>query len=203
MLLTTESKEFKKYGYVLEGDYSDIVSFLLSFARMPEANNLYVRDDKSMLACKSISKIQEKVFGFGNIETGYCNGYNSKLNCLEYHNAPEVDIAANDLVLLLATQDDVKDGFIDSKDVKAFLVKKGTCVVLNPFTFHFSPCKLSDEGFKCAIILPDGTNKDLDVPVEDKKLWKENKWLFAHEESNQAKIGAYIGIKGENIEIKY
>ena len=198
-----DSKEFSKYGYILEGDYSDIVNFLLEKSPMPEKNNLYVRDDIKMREVPSISKIKEVVFGLADIETGYCNGYNSKLNCLEYHASYEVDVAATDLVLLLATLDDVHDGMIDSKDVKAFYVKKGTCVVLNPFTFHFSPCKLSDDGFKCAIILPNGTNRDLTITPKDQKLWKENKWLYAHKESNQASLGAYIGIKGENTEIKY
>ena len=198
-----ESKEFLKYGYILKGDYSDVVNFLIEHSPMPEKNNLYMRDDIKMRDIPSLGQIKEQIFGLMDIETGYCNGYNSKLNCLEYHGSYEVDIAATDLVLLLATQEDIKDGVIDSKDVKAFYVKKGTCVVLNPLTLHFSPCKLSDEGFKCAIILPQGTNRDLTGPVSDKKLWKENKWLYAHKESNQAFLGAYIGIVGENTEIKY
>ncbi len=203
MFQKIESKEFKEYGFVLPGDYSDVVDFLLEKSPMPEKNNLYVRDDPLMRDIKSLKEIKEQVFGLVDIETGYCNGYNSKLNCLEYHASYEVDIAATDLVLLLALQSDIHDGFIDSKDVKAFYVPKGTCLVLNPLVLHFSPCKLSDEGFKCAIILPQGTNRDLDVVPSDKKLWKENKWLFAHKESNQASLGAYIGIKGENTEVKY
>ena len=195
--------EFQKYGYVLEGDYSDIVAFLLKHSPMPKENNLYVRDDQNMADLTSINVIKEKIFGLTDIETGYCNGYNSKLNCLEYHASIEVDIAATDLVLLLATQDDIKDGLIDSKDVKAFYVKKGQCVVLNPFVLHFSPCKVSDDGFKCAIILPQGTNRDLNKVPSDPKLWKENKWLYAHKESKQASLGAYIGITGENTEVKY
>lgn len=44
---------------------------------------------------------------------------------------------------------------------------------------------------------------DLESIPKDNALWKINKWLFAHEDSSQAKNGAYIGIEGENIEIKY
>lgn len=198
-----ESKEFLKYGYILKGDYSSVVDYLINKAKMPLENNLYVRDDLEMGKLAIFKDIKEEVFGMSNIETGYVNGFNSKLNCLEYHASCEVDIAATDFVLLLARQEDIHNDVIDSKDVKAFYVKKGTALVLNPLVLHFSPCKVSDAGFRCAVILPSGTNQDLDIIPKDKKLWKENKWLYAHKESKQASLGAYVGIIGENIEVKY
>lgn len=197
------SPNFKKYGYKLDGDFSDIVSYLIASTPMPEKDTLYIRDDEKMHNLDSFGPIKEFVYGMGEIEIGCCNGYNTHLNCLEYHTCPEVDVAASDLCLLLATQDDVKDGKINSCDVEAFLVKKGECVVLNPYVFHFAPCEMGKDGFKCAIILTMGTNSDLKQAPNDKKLWKENKWLYAHKDTSQAKDGAYIGIIGENIEVEY
>ena len=194
---------FAKYGKVLDLDASEIVSSLHSHAKMPESGNLYVRKDEDMALLRGISQIKEEAFGLGDIEVGYCNGYNSLLNCLEYHACPEVDVAGDDLVLLLANQDDVHDGVIDSKDVEAFLLKKGEAVVLYPYTFHFSPCKLSEEGFRCLIVLGDKTNMDLKEAPKDKKLWKLNKWLFAHKDTIQAQNGAYVGIVGENIRVDF
>ena len=194
---------FTKYGKVLDLDTSEIVSSLHNHAKMPESGNLYVRKDEDMALLRGISQIKEEVFGLGDVEVGYCNGYNSLLNCLEYHACPEVDVAGDDLVLLLANQDDVHDGVIDSKDVEAFLLKKGEAVVLYPYTFHFSPCKLSEEGFRCLIVLGDKTNMDLEEAPKDKKLWKLNKWLFAHKDTIQAQNGAYIGIVGENIRVDF
>ncbi len=195
--------EFQDYGYVLSFNTDEIVSYLKEKAVMPKENNIYVRDDKDMKSLSGIDEIHEKVYGLGDIEVGYCNGYNSLLNCMEYHTCPEVDIAADDLVLLLARPKDLKDGILDSKDVKAFLVKKGEAVCLYPYTMHFSPCKLSDNGFRCAIILSDKTNMDLDKKADDKALWKVNKWLLAHKDSKQATLGAYVGIVGENIKVEY
>ncbi len=194
---------FAKYGKVLDLDTSEIVSSLHGHAKMPESGNLYVRKDEDMAFLRGISQIKEEIYGLGDIEVGYCNGYNSLLNCLEYHACPEVDVAGDDLVLLLANQDDVHDGVIDSKDVEAFLLKKGEAVVLYPYTFHFSPCKLSEEGFRCLIVLGDKTNMDLDSAPKDKKLWKLNKWLFAHKDTIQAQNGAYVGIVGENIRVDF
>ena len=194
---------FAKYGKLLDLDTSEIVSSLHHHAKMPEEGNIYVRKDEEMADLRGILQIKEQVYGLGDIEVGYCNGYNSLLNCLEYHACPEVDVAGDDLVLLLAAQDDVHDGLLDSKDVEAFLLKKGEAVILYPYTFHFSPCKLSEEGFRCLIVLSDKTNMNLDETPSDKRLWMVNKWLFAHKDTVQAQNGAYVGIIGENIKVDF
>ena len=50
-----------------------------------------------------------------------------------------------------------------------------------------------------------GTNTDKPVmrnkSTEDKRLWARNKWLLAHPDSGEAKLGAHIGLAGENIDI--
>ncbi len=102
-MLTTKSSSFKKYGYVLEGDYSDVVTFLKKKAPMPEERTLYVRDDERMHELANFNILKERVFGLFPMQSGYCNGYNSKLNCLEYHASCEVNVAMCDIILLLAT----------------------------------------------------------------------------------------------------
>ena len=194
---------FSKYGKLLNLETDEMVSYLHERAKMPEEGNIYVRKDENMRVLRGISKVKEEIYGLGDIEVGYCNGYNSLLNCMEYHACPEVDVAGDDLVLLLANQDDVHNGVLDSKDVEAFLLKKGQAVCLYPYTFHFSPCKLSEDGFRCVIILSDKTNMDLEEEPKDKKLWKVNKWLYAHKDTIQAQNGAYIGISGENIRVDF
>lgn len=55
------------------------------------------------------------------------------------------------------------------------------------------------------IVLPRGTNTEkpsfLPGNREDTLLTARNKWLLAHPESDEAKSGAVIGLKGENIDI--
>ncbi len=202
-ILSVTDPSFKDYGYKLDIDTREFVTYLHTEAKMPKEGNIYVRDDINMAFIKGVKEIQEQVYWFSDIEVGYCNGYNSLLNCLEYHMCPEVDIAGDDLVLLLARPNDIHNGVVDSKDVKAFLLKNGEAVVLNPYIMHFSPCKLSSSGFTCAIILSDKTNMDLPYKPSDPRLWKVNKFLLAHKDSFQANQGAYIGIVGENIKVDY
>lgn len=193
---------FAPYGRVLKGDFSSAVSYLLNKTPMPPERNLYVRDEEAFRKLPLLQGLRGEVFGEMAIEAGYCNGYNSFLNALESHACPEIDIAATDLVLLLALPSDVVDGMIDSLKVRGFLLKAGEAVVLSPYTFHYSPCKLSAAGFKCGVILLEGTNMPLAGKAADPRLWMVNKWLYAHPDSLPAKQGAYIGIKGMNLEVK-
>lgn len=200
-MFTTKDKEFVPYGYTLEGDFSDLIA-ALEGTKIPEEGNLYVRDDTRFHGLPGFSLLKEKVFPNVVMESGYCNGNNKKLNCLEYHACPEVDLAVRDLVLLLALPSDIHDGVVDSKDVKAFLIHRGEAVVLHPYVMHFSPCMKDNVPFICGIFLEAPTNEDLDEPSSDPLLWKKNKWLLAHKESKQASLGAHIGIKGENITVE-
>ncbi len=191
----------KEYGYVLDHDFSDLIEYLET-TPIPEFGNVYIRDDEKMHDLPGFKFLNEKIFGFNGMESGYCNGNNKRLNCLEFHACPEVDIALVDLVLLLALPSDIENGRIHSRKVKAFHIKKGEAVVLYPYVLHFSPCMENNVPFRCGIFLADGTNKDLEEKPSNRLLWKQNKWLLAHKDSNQASLGAYIGIDGENIEIQ-
>jgi hypothetical protein len=56
------------------------------------------------------------------------------------------------------------------------------------------------------VALPYGTNtaKPVFAPAcrEDSLLTARNKWLLAHPDSDEAKNGAVIGLKGKNIDIE-
>ena len=72
-------------------------------------------------------------------------------------------------------------------------------------TLHYAPCHTEEGGFRCVVILPQGTNTDLSpldktVNKEDTLLFAKNKWLIGHEEGGLPKE-AYIGITGENLSI--
>ena len=74
-------------------------------------------------------------------------------------------------------------------------------------TLHYAPCHTdAKEGFRVAVVLPKGTNEARPaisfINDEDNRLWARNKWLLSHPESSEASQGAYVGLAGENIDIK-
>ena len=70
----------------------------------------------------------------------------------------------------------------------------------------YAPCHVDEaEGFRVAVVLPRGTNTAVPgakpMNEEDSWLTARNKWLLAHPDSDEAKNGAHIGLKGVNIDI--
>ena len=147
------------------------------------------------------------VFGDMPIEAGYCNGRGFQLNAMEYHKCSEVNFTTTGLVLLLGLPEQLDDGKFDSADVVGFYLPAGVLVEIFPLVLHFAPCRITEGGFRCLVILEKGTNEELDsvntlAEGEEKMLWMRNKWLTCHPDSPQQKNGAFVGISGDNITLK-
>lgn len=197
---------FKEYGRVVEGlDFTEFLKVLTETTEAPD-HVIYVASDANLEALAVAKELQDNCYGGLPIEIGYCNGTNTKLNCLEYHKDSEINIAADDAVLLVARLQDAADGPIDSAKVEAFLLPAGTAVEMYSTTMHYAPCSgKKGAPFRVAIVLPKGTNGPKPSIVckneEDKRLFALNKWLIAHPDTDEAKQGAVVGITGENVDI--
>ena len=197
--------EFRELGKVLTGyDTSELVEAMKK-VEMPSEGVAYEPWIDSLEACKIFGELGENAFGGMPIELGMCWGYNRFLNCLEYHRNSEINIGATDFVLLLAKQEKIIDGKLDTADVVAFEAPAGAVVEVYATSLHYAPCRVNEEGFRVAVVLPRNTNTDLEKGAEkdpeDKMLWARNKWLIAHPDASEAGQGAYVGLVGENISI--
>jgi len=206
------SHSFEKYGKVLTGyDVTDLLKKLDDTTKKPADAVIYEPGDAGLEALPIAKEFSDNAYGGMPIQVGYCNGYNTKLNCLEWHRGSELNIPSNDIVLLLAPLQSVKNGILPTSSVEAFFVPKGTIVQVYETTLHYAPCnavqngQVSDEGFRVIIVLPKDTNTEkpkLDEKnLEDKLLWARNKWLIAHPDTTEAKAGAFVGLKGTNIDL--
>ena len=206
------SHSFEKYGKVLTGyDVSDLLKKLDDTTDKPANATIYEPGDAGLESLPIAKEFSDNAYGGMPIQVGYCNGYNTKLNCLEYHRGSELNIPSNDMVLLLAPLQSVKNGKLNTSAVEAFYVPKGTVVEVYETTLHYAPCnavkngEVSKEDFSVIIVLPKDTNtekpKITEKNLEDKLLWARNKWLIAHADSNEAKQGAFVGLTGINIDL--
>lgn len=201
---------FLRYGKILPfSEFMGYAHYLEKKTHIPETLNLYVADDPNIHSTLPKNQLLDEIFGDIPLEYGYVNGNNSHLNALEFHPSPEINIAITPLVLMLGHTDDMHNHIYDVELLEAFLIPAGYALVIYPTTLHFSPCKVSDEGFKCGVILPYGTNmafisEEEKIKHQDPLLFKTNKWLLAHPENQKLlELGAYPGLKGKNIEIEY
>jgi hypothetical protein len=199
-------KEFLQYGRVLD-DYYDFTSMMEKMEKYDIPDGVtYVPSVEELEMGREAINLKMRMFGEMPIQIGYCIGKNTKLNALEYHRTSEIDVAITDMILLLGKQQDIEDFFhYDTSKVEAFFVPAGTGVELFATTLHYAPCNAGTDadGFKCVVVLPQGTNTDLmschSKTYDDKLLFAKNKWLLAHED---AKIeGAFVGLTGENIDL--
>ena len=204
-IYSVNDPEFKPYGKVLGYSTDCLVKALDESTPLPEGVE-YVMSCAALEYTCDFGVLQNNAYGGMPIQIGYCNGHNTKLNCLEYHRDSELNIGSTDFILLLAKADDIVDGKLDTSKVKAFLAKKGDVVEVYATSLHYAPCSAKKgEGFKVAIVLPKGTNGA--VPAlsakneEDKWMTACNKWLLAHTDASEAKDGAYVGLTGENPDI--
>ena len=198
---------FKPYGQVLTGYDTACLLKAMNAIPLPEAGVAYEPSIASLEANAIFGQLQNNAYGGMPVQIGMCWGRNTRLNCLEYHRDSEVNIGDDDFILLLAKQDEIVDGVLDTARIKAFRVPAGVAVEVYATTLHYAPCHVDkDEGFRVAVVLPKGTNetKPSIAPVneEDKWLWARNKWLLAHAESGEAGQGAYVGLAGDNIDIQ-
>lgn len=199
-------KEFAPYGKVLGGyDTTSLMKTLDETTPLPDGVE-YVMSEASLECTEVFGQLQNNAYGGMPIQLGWCNGHNTKLNCLEYHRDSEINIGVRDFILLVAKADDIVDGKLDTSKVKAFRAGAGQVVEVYATTLHYAPCSAKkSDGFKVVIALPKGTNGA--VPnitaknEEDKWLRACNKWLLAHKDASEAGDGAYIGLTGDNIDI--
>ena len=198
---------FGTYGRIVTGyDTKELLKVLVDTTPAPADAVVYVPSDANLEATPAMKDFTLNCYGGMPIQIGYCNGTNTKLNCLEYHRDSELNIGSTDFILLLAKADDIVDGKLDTSKVMAFKAEKGQVVEVYETSLHYAPCSAKKgEGFKVVIALPKGTNGAVPALTafneEDKWMTACNKWLLAHEESSEAKSGAYVGLTGVNPDI--
>ena len=199
------AQEFKPYGKILQNyDTQSLISAMRTIP-MPESGTAYQPSIHVLEESGILDAMQNRAYGGQLVQIGMCWGYNTKLNCLEYHRDSEINVGEQDFVLLLAKEDEIEDGKLDTAKVKAFRVPAGAVVEVYATTLHYAPCQLTADGFRVAVVLPKGTNTEKPAyePQNEEDTWltARNKWLLAHPESNEAKSGAHIGLTGKNIDI--
>ena len=199
--------EFKPYGQIVTGLDQTVRELLTGLAATPQGPAVEdVPTDPALQELPAAVELSEHCFGGMPVQLGWCNGRNTRLNCLEYHRDSEFNCGTEDFILLLAREDEAVDGKLDTAKVKAFRVPAGALVEVYATTLHYAPCSAANgAGFRVLVALPRGTNGPKPAITalndEDKTLWACNKWLLAHPESAEAAQGAVQALTGVNIDI--
>lgn len=198
--------EFSPYGQVHKGYKLDGLLAAMKAIPLPESGTTYQPAIPELEALPIFELFGANAYGGMPVQLGMCWGRNTRLNCLEYHRDSEFNVGTHDFILLLAKQDEIVDGMLDTAKVRAFRVPAGVLVEVYATTLHYAPCHTDEaEGFRVAVALPRGTNEAKPaikvITEEDQLLWARNKWLLAHEDSAEAGQGAAVRLSGDNNDI--
>ena len=205
-ILSVMDPSFQNYGQVLGGyDVKELLATLDQVTPLPDGVE-YVPEQAELMALPVAEELKNNAYGGMPIQIGWCNGHNTKLNCLEYHRDSELNVGTKDFILLLAKREDLENGVLDTSKVVAYKCPAGVLVEVYATTLHYAPCSAAKgDGFKVIVVLPKGTNlAKPEITVkneEDEILWAANKWLLAHADSAEAAQGAKVLIRGANTDI--
>lgn len=200
-LYTVNDNEFSLYGKLLDYNCDEIIS-VAEKTQKPETGAVYFPSVNEFEELQIKDFLQKEIFGEMKIQVGLCHGHNTKLNALEWHKSSEINIAVTDAVLFLGDIRDICENRYNSENIKAFLIKKGQAVEIYATTLHFTPCQTNDGGFGMIVVLPEGTNTDLDFETDDRLLFRKNKWIIAHEDNSLLiEKGVKPGVFGKNYEV--
>ena len=207
-IYSVHDPEFIQYGRVITGLEEAVSEILPALAQIPLPEGTgYVPTEPLLQDLPAADVMRDHCFGGMPVELGWCCGHNRNLNCLEYHRDSEFNLGTEEFILLLARQEEITDGFLDTAKVKAFLVPAGTLIEVYATTLNHAPCCTENtDSFRVLIVLPWGTNTDIPQNFEirtpeDQLLTARNKWLLAHAESNEAAQGACVRLTGPNLSV--
>ena len=201
-IYSIHDKEFEAYGQVVECPFFELFEKEAAKIAIPEAGCSYMASVPAFETAEAAAYYRDH-FGDMDAQIGYCWGYNDTLNALEWHKSTEVHCALEDMIVLLGDLREMENGIFDTKNIKAFLVKKGESIEIYQTTLHFCPTMPNGTVFKNVVILPRGTNTPLTTETSDKKLIARNKWLVCHGESKKhVDAGRVIGVVGGNIVVR-
>ena len=208
-IFSVTDPEFKPYGRVVTGLDTAKAEIVAALANTPlPAATDYVAEDAALQELPAAVEVSEHLFGGMPCQLGWCNGHNTRLNCLEYHRASEFNLGARDFILLVAHRWEIEDGKLDTAYVKAFRVPAGTVVEVFNTTLHYTPCMVDEGGFQVMVALPAGTNgphpeaaADMPATGDSYCYWKADKWVLCHADSPKAAEGGYVGLIGKNLDI--
>ena len=136
-IYSVNDPEFKPYGRVVTGLEAAKAEILQALATtpLPEATD-YVAEEPVLQGLPAMVEVSKHLFGGMPVQLGWCNGHNTRLNCLEYHRDSEINCGTADFILLVAREDDIAGGVLDTDRVRAFRVPRGVVVEVYATTLH-------------------------------------------------------------------
>lgn len=193
---------YTPYGCLLSTEPYEQLFSALAETPIPPTGNVYVPSAPELESKSALISISQGHYGGEKAQIGYCNGNSHKINCMEYHDHEEIDLAGTDMVLFLGRIEDMEGLTVSTDKLTCFFVPAGTVLTFRTGTLHFAPCRVHRSGFRCGVVLQKGANAPIAPEKRRGAYFAQNKWLIGHAESRQVlEMHALHGLFGENHQV--
>ena len=139
-IFSVTDPEFKPYGRVVTGLDTAKAEILAALANTPlPAATDYVAEDAALQELPAAVEVSEHLFGGMPCQLLVQRSQ----HLFELPGIPprqQFNLGTEDFVLLLARQEEIAGGKLDTAKVKAFRVPAGTLVEVYATTLHYAPC---------------------------------------------------------------
>ena len=181
-LFSIHSTAFRTYGRIVTGLNCKQMKSALDRTDAPTDRVEYVASFDGFETSAEFLALQNSFFGGIPCQAGYCNGYTTHVNTMEYHRCSEFMILGSEAVLILGHRWDIDNNLYDFHNHQAFFAPSGTVIELFATTLHYSPCAAQPQKpFRAIIILPYGTNSAFECALPDSMdsriFSAKNKWI--------------------------
>ena len=202
-----QHNNFRRYARVITGyEVSEFVKHFIKVTEIPQSGFAYTPSVNELESHEIFEELQSRFFGGLPIQLGYCSGFNTFLDSVEYHKCSEICITATDTIFILGSFQDTFDWGYNTKYLEAFLVPANTIIEIYPYSLHYAPCDgKSGQGFQVAVALVKGTCGVVSTTgfesKEDKLLISVNKWIMAHPDASSPEKGALAVLQGDILDL--
>lgn len=201
-LYDVNSPEFSVYGVLYPNyDISRIKTILTSLP-LPESGSRYLQSIEALEKEETIQSIGKDIFAGLPINAGATIGYTTDFSAVEFHQSSEVNIALDDVILVLGQRQllEVNQTFDPHTEGKAFYIPAGSVIELFNTTLHYAPVEVFEHGYRVVVVVVEGTNTALpsDFHSQNPRVVKKGKFQVVHP-SRKDKIaqGYQVGMSGE------
>ena len=194
--------DYSPYGRILDAAHYAELLAALDKTPIPPNGNTYVPAAEELETKAALISVSNEFYAGEKAQIGYCNGNSHRINCMEYHDHEEIDLAGADMVLFLGRIEDMEGLSLSTDKLKCFFVPAGTALTFKTGTLHFAPCRVHSSGFRCGVILQKGANAPVPPDKRHGAYFARSKWLIGHAESRQVReLHAHQGLFGTNYEV--
>ena len=204
-IIPVTDPSFAQYGAIYSNYDLDSINKIMDKQANPSGTR-YIENIPELTKDPIIQSIARDLFAGMPVSVGATIGHSVEFTAFEYHQSSEVNIMADDVIMVLAKRQTLEQfGTIDPNvDAKMFYVPKNTVIELYNDTLHYTPLEVYQSGYKVIVMVVSGTNDKLPegFHTNNPRVVKKGKFQVVHPvRKDKIDLGYQVALEGKVIKV--